>query len=76
MKASSREIDASRSSLRDGGARHGHRVRLESTTDQQGRAFEAQPGEPMTASHRLLEVLHGVKVLAREYYELTGRPLE
>jgi len=30
----------------------------------------------MTASHRLLEVLQGVKVLAREYYELTGRPLE
>jgi hypothetical protein len=29
----------------------------------------------MTASHRLFEVLHGVKVLAREYYELTGRPL-
>jgi len=28
----------------------------------------------MTTSHRLLEVLHGVKVLAREYYELTGRP--
>ncbi len=29
----------------------------------------------MASSHRLLEVLHGVKVLAREYYELTGRPL-
>ncbi len=29
----------------------------------------------MMASHNLLEVLNGVKVLAREYYELTGRPL-
>lgn len=29
----------------------------------------------MPASNRLLDVLREVKVLAREYYELTGRPL-